>query len=109
MDSKLAKPSARALFFGLIALVAILGFSIGSTPAWAYTYSNSGTLTYEKDGNTVTKNYTDPEELLDDADDADVDVTIDMNGDWNTEDVRLVSPAGVTTPLTCTDMFWIAI
>lgn len=94
MDSKLAKPSARALFFGLIALVAILGFSIGSTPAWAYTYSNSGTLTYEKDGNTVTKNYTDPEELLDDADDADVDVTIDMNGDWNTEDVRLVVPSG---------------
>ncbi|MDO4854137.1 MAG: InlB B-repeat-containing protein [Coriobacteriia bacterium] len=95
MDSAFAKPSARALFFGLVVLAAIAAFSMNSTPAWAaHSYSNSGSLTYTKNGSSHTDEYTDLEDLFDDADDLDVDVTIDMHGDWNTEDMRIVVPSG---------------
>ncbi len=93
MDSRFSKLSVRALLLGVIAIAAVVAFSANSTAAWAHTYSNSGTLTYVKNGNTTTKEYTDLEDLFDDADDLECDVTIDMLGDWNTEDMRIVVPS----------------
>ena len=97
MKSKFCKFNIRIV---AVIVAAVLISALASVYAVAYstktphTYSNTGTLTYVSGGKTITKTYTDLEDLFDDAEDLEADVTIDMLGDWNTEDFIIEIPKG---------------